>query len=279
MRFVKSFDKRTDLSMYQKHYSEDSIQIKRFYNIGAGAFSHPCWTNIDGDSEFFGELYGKNEAVIKHDLFSRVPIPVADNSAEIIYTSHTIEHIDDASVIFLLKECYRMLKPGGIIRIVTPDLDKLYNAWLTSDTGFFYWKDQEQFSRDLHKFNLKTPLSEASLTQVFIEVFAAQASEIVDVGAEKRISDEEFIQMTKEMHYEDVLTYCTSLCNIEIQKKFPYQHMSWFNENKLGKLLKNSGFNNIVRSDYLKSAAMVMRNKKLFDSNSVSLSLYMEATK
>ncbi|MBL0072566.1 MAG: class I SAM-dependent methyltransferase [Bacteroidetes bacterium] len=39
------------------------------------------------------------------------PLPVATDSAELIYSSHTIEHIDDASLQNMLNESYRMLKP------------------------------------------------------------------------------------------------------------------------------------------------------------------------
>jgi len=35
------------LETYKKYFPEDSIKYRRFYNLGAGKFRHPYWTNID----------------------------------------------------------------------------------------------------------------------------------------------------------------------------------------------------------------------------------------
>jgi predicted SAM-dependent methyltransferase len=52
--------------------------------------------------------------------------PVADNSVEYIFTEHLIEHIGYPEGMFMLRECYRVLVPGGRIRITTPDLNFLF---------------------------------------------------------------------------------------------------------------------------------------------------------
>lgn len=57
------------------------------------------------------------------------PLPFQDNEIESIYTSHTLEHIFPDRIYFVLKECRRVLKQSGIMRIVVPDIDvaiKLY---------------------------------------------------------------------------------------------------------------------------------------------------------
>ena len=36
-----------DLDLYRRLYSADSVDRKRFYNVGAGGFRHPAWTNVD----------------------------------------------------------------------------------------------------------------------------------------------------------------------------------------------------------------------------------------
>jgi|GEM_PF-5507475 len=54
-----------------------------------------------------------------------------DNTFNVIYSSHVIEHLDkDFSVPFVLKECYRTLREGGIIRIVVPDLYDIISRYL-----------------------------------------------------------------------------------------------------------------------------------------------------
>lgn len=53
-----------------------------------------------------------------------------DNSVDSIYLGQMIEHMSITyGVPSLLVECYRMLRPGGIIRIATPDLDLLIRAY------------------------------------------------------------------------------------------------------------------------------------------------------
>lgn len=49
-------------------------------------------------------------------------IPAADNSAEVIYTCHMLEHLDRSEAKLFLIEARRVLAPKGIIRIVVPDI-------------------------------------------------------------------------------------------------------------------------------------------------------------
>lgn len=58
---------------------------------------------------------------VQHDL--RQPLPLPDCSVDGIQTEDFVEHIDVASLERLLVECYRLLKPGGRIRIGCPDYD------------------------------------------------------------------------------------------------------------------------------------------------------------
>ncbi len=63
-----------------------------------------------------------NSRIIHHDL--KYGIPFKNDSVEYIFSSHFLEHLDEKSAGDLLKECNRVLKKGGIIRIIVPDLDE-----------------------------------------------------------------------------------------------------------------------------------------------------------
>ena len=52
-------------------------------------------------------------------------IPFKDNSVDVVYHSHLLEHIDRKNVPNFLKEIKRVLKPNGIHRIVVPDFHYL----------------------------------------------------------------------------------------------------------------------------------------------------------
>lgn len=97
--------------LYRMFYPEESIKNRRFYNIGAGSFFHPYWTNIDYHNNF----YSQNQHIvnIEYDLMKMERLPLQDNCAEIIYISHVLEHITDTAVNNILLECYRVLRGGG----------------------------------------------------------------------------------------------------------------------------------------------------------------------
>ncbi|MDH3520349.1 MAG: methyltransferase domain-containing protein [Myxococcales bacterium] len=59
-------------------------------------------------------------SIVLHDL--RKPFPWADGSAHAIYSSHTLEHLSARDGLQFLRECQRVLAPGGVIRIVVPDV-------------------------------------------------------------------------------------------------------------------------------------------------------------
>lgn len=99
-----------DTADYIAQYGRDAVKGRRFYNVGSGSFFHPCWTNIDFVSDWYG---GVQKNVIHHDLMSPDPLPIPTGSAEIIYSSHTIEHVEETAVAKLFREAYRSLKPGG----------------------------------------------------------------------------------------------------------------------------------------------------------------------
>jgi predicted SAM-dependent methyltransferase/glycosyltransferase involved in cell wall biosynthesis len=53
------------------------------------------------------------------------PLPWEQGTVTGIYSEHFIEHITQAQAIRLLHECRRILKPGGVVRIATPDLAQI----------------------------------------------------------------------------------------------------------------------------------------------------------
>lgn len=266
--------KDQQLEKYKKLYPPDSISYKRFYNVGAGGFSHPYWMNVDNN-----RLNANESNFLFYDLFSLEKLPLENNIAELIYTSHCIEHVNDLAVKNLFKEAYRVLKPGGYFRIVTPDIDLAYDAYVNNDRGYFYWIDDYSSPEKVKQSDIRKPLNEETLAQIFLEDFAATVSESANEGSEKRISDAELKRFFSEMEYEKALDYIVSFCPLEIHKKYPFKHMNWMNENKVRRLLTEAGFNMVYRSGYGQSHSSVLRNTDLFDSSLPKISLYMEARK
>jgi len=66
--------------------------------------------------------------ILVHNLAKGIPFE--SNSVDVVYHSHVLEHLDKAVVDGFLLEVKRVLKPGGIHRIVVPDLEYLCKQYL-----------------------------------------------------------------------------------------------------------------------------------------------------
>ncbi len=275
---VRTF--KNDVNDYRRLFSKDSIENRRFYNIGAGDFKHPCWTNIDFDSEWYNHHSNHNSKdILKYDLTSLEPIPVADNSAELVYSSHTVEHIPNDAAQNMFNEAYRMLKPGGLIRITTPDIKLVYRAYKDDDRDYLYWIPWYSKAYEMKRSKINTRMDEASTAQLFLSLFASSASIIHSDGADERITDEVLHKTFTDMKLDDALNYCLSKCSRETQRKYPGNHINWWHAEKMTEMFKEAGFEKIYRSGYGQSFAPVLRNQKLFDTTHPKISLYMEAIK
>lgn len=87
----------------------------RALNIGSGRHVLPKWFNVDCFAVYPDQYFVDAEKTF----------PFADSSFDFIRSEHMIEHVPYSSAMHMLRECHRVLRPGGIIRIATPDLKKL----------------------------------------------------------------------------------------------------------------------------------------------------------
>lgn len=71
-----------------------------------------------------------SENVVVHDLRRGLPWP--DASVDAVYSSHVLEHIDRDQAGGFLAESLRVLRPGGVIRVVVPDFERLAQDYLES---------------------------------------------------------------------------------------------------------------------------------------------------
>jgi predicted SAM-dependent methyltransferase len=92
------------------------------------------------------------------------PFALGDNAFAYVFSEHMIEHIDYAEAGSMLRECHRVLRPGGIIRIVTPDLKAivgLLSAPRESLAGDYYAFFERHFLPPGH------PPTEATIANAF----------------------------------------------------------------------------------------------------------------
>lgn len=101
--------------MNQKHRNAPPILV----NVGCGPVFDDAWLNLD--------VVPCCEAVTYLDV--RRGIPVEDGNADACFSSHVIEHLSLANADAFLVEQRRVLKPGGILRVVCPDLAEICGAY------------------------------------------------------------------------------------------------------------------------------------------------------
>jgi len=92
----------------------------RYVNLGCGARHHPDWTNFD--------LVPAGPGVVACDLTRGIPLP--DAQCDAVYHSHVLEHLRPDDALPFLRECRRILKPGGVLRVVVPDLEQACREYL-----------------------------------------------------------------------------------------------------------------------------------------------------
>ena len=103
-------------------------------NIGCGKAKLQSWINLDIE---------KGADII---LDLKKGLPFKDNSIQYIYSEHVLEHFSFNEGQIFLKDCFRILTDGGIIRIATPDLDHIIKKYLSD------WKNQEWLSWSEYSF-------------------------------------------------------------------------------------------------------------------------------
>jgi SAM-dependent methyltransferase len=93
---------------------------KRYLNLGCGYRFHPDWENLD--------LVATDPGVRAFDLRKGVPYP--DATFDVVYNSHLLEHFAKQAALAILRECLRVLRPSGVIRIAVPDLECIARLYL-----------------------------------------------------------------------------------------------------------------------------------------------------
>ena len=122
-------------------------------HIGCGMSTIPGWINCDNSFSvkiakipllFFltnrlGVLRDQMEFIkfCRHNhvlwVNATKKLPFADDSVDVIYSSHMVEHLEHSQIRSFLKEAYRVLAPNSIIRISIPDLRKDIDQYLSDN--------------------------------------------------------------------------------------------------------------------------------------------------
>lgn len=106
----------------------------RLLNLGCGDRQHAAWVNVD--------LRFTGPGVMVCDVTRGLPF--ADEVFGAVYQSHVLEHLPKRHAPMLLRECFRVLKDGAIIRVVVPDLQQIARVYLEYLEGALAGDEQAQ---------------------------------------------------------------------------------------------------------------------------------------
>lgn len=112
----------------------------RLLNLGCGSVRPKAqeWTNLDELRAQLSEGTPERRNLDSEENYidfkiGSGPLPFTDNLFHGILASHLIEHFDCMEGVAIMKDCYRILKPGGVLVVSVPDAS--YFRWVNdSDT-------------------------------------------------------------------------------------------------------------------------------------------------
>jgi len=136
-------------------------------NIGAGAHGQDGWINIDAYSS-------KNT----HCIFdARKRLPFSDSTVKGIFCEHFFEHLDyTEEVPYFLFECHRVLRQGGVLRIIVPDAERYLTAYVRGGwEEFTRMRPLDENRQDFwfrHKYNTRMELINVIFRQGYDHKFA-----------------------------------------------------------------------------------------------------------
>ena len=87
----------------------------KYVNLGCGSRFINDWINFD---------FISNSSFVKQVNLTK-GIPLASEEVDFVYHSHVLEHFLKSQGEHFMKECYRILKIGGVLRVVVPDLEQI----------------------------------------------------------------------------------------------------------------------------------------------------------
>lgn len=122
---------------------------KEKLHLGCGLNTPEGWINVDGSWNAWLAKHPNLKRLLKiirllprsaleipwkpnirtHDV--RRTLPFSNDSLSVVYASHLLEHLYLEEAKRLLGECFRVLKPGGILRTVVPDLKSLVEEYVS----------------------------------------------------------------------------------------------------------------------------------------------------
>lgn len=133
-------------------------------NLGCGGYYKKGYINVDAYN-----------SIIADQKMDATDLKFADNVFDEIFASQVVEHLGVSRSIFALSEAFRVLKPGRLLIIETPDISKSFEVFLNGDVedkkNILPWIYGIDLSGMIHKFCYPDDFLEMILNDIgFIDI-------------------------------------------------------------------------------------------------------------
>lgn len=162
----------------------------------------------------------------------RSKLPFKDSAVDYIYTSHFLEHLKKFEAEKVLRECRRVLKNEGTLRIVVPDLESILKKYTERDRKFFI----DSFHRDDTK-----AVKDLALGDLLSGVFYPEANKLPQTKLKK------------------------------ITSFFIRPHLWMYDSDSLTQLLKSSGFKTVEKMKFREGSVPDLETLDVFPEISIYL--------
>jgi SAM-dependent methyltransferase len=227
-------------------------------NVGAGRSDIAGFVSLDVDTDHYRS--DARRKFVAYDM-RRSELPYDDGAVDLVYCSHVIEHVEDEYVDRFLAESSRVLRPGGVVRIATPDAGFL---WSVSTFENDYWSWRERYLTasgvDIDGMDARDYLLREVDTAGFREVVGGGSTNPLDVTSTD--VDGELANVTRGLVWN---------------AKRPGDHINFWTWEKLERAAAPH-FSHVVRSKYGGSVSRYMRGTN-FDRTHPYMSLYVDCVK
>ena len=101
-------------------------------NLGSGHWKFDNWVNVDLDFESAPDVCANLSG----------GLPFASGVASLMHTEDFIDQLELDQAAEFMRECHRILAPGGVLRVLTPDMHQLANLYLNDPSRLAsMWKE------------------------------------------------------------------------------------------------------------------------------------------
>lgn len=209
-------------------------------------------------------------------LDAQTVLPSPNNSLDAVYSSHFFEHIDDEIAQHLFVESYRVLRPGGMFRIVVPDFGIFLQKYRNNDEQWF--RSLNNGRPEWGKYGVGNSISNLLLHWVANYDFNGPKGFYrgPPIGV-----DEQEVRDKSAQGIQIFCEWAQGLVPVD-DSHVTTQHINWWDFRKFVRMLTQTGFKIVHEKQYMKSDSKIMLKNGMFDSwrpNREPFSLYVETTK